>query len=351
MGEKFNKLFSKMNYSTYDNIQRKMGTVNISACVTSLLNDKPIIDKVCYVLIFLSCVARSYMALSDGKTYTKDVTKVREDYDEFVKKYNELNKYFDFDNPIQIYTMYTYLLNNGYISRGKDFEFSDDSHDVESLFGANVLNGKGVCRHIALLLTDILNDYGIEAANLPVYLGNFRIGARILDEKKYSIEELNDWIELHESDDEKIIKLFEMINKLIGGLQIGIEFYYAPDKKQHLFIHRSNHVITSAVKDDHFYFLDPTNSKVLKRSEEDKRLLVNDGYIEVIKAGRSYGIDNYRRLKNALNGDYTNIPDEESNKMIKDTLKICKSHKGMFDEFYSDNKRLIKKVANGLMNI
>lgn len=133
------------------------------------------------------------MSLSHGKNYTKDIIKIRELYQEFIKNYNKLNKAFDLSNPIQIYTMFNYLLYKGYLSKDKEFQFSGkQARDINCLIGTNVIIGQAVCRHISAMLTDILNDYGIESSQLGVYsIGyNINININIIDKPKYTKEEL-----------------------------------------------------------------------------------------------------------------------------------------------------------------
>ena len=62
------------------------------------------------------------------------------------------------------------------------------------MIGTNVIIGQAVCRHISAMLTDILNDYGIESSQLGVYsIGyniNINININIIDKPKYTKEEL-----------------------------------------------------------------------------------------------------------------------------------------------------------------
>lgn len=131
------------------------------------------------------------MSLSHGKNYAKDIIKIRELYQEFIKNYNKLNKAFDLSNPIQIYTMFNYLLYKGYLSKDKEFQFSGkQARDINCLIGTNVIIGQAVCRHISAMLTDILNDYGIESSQLGVYSIGYNININIIDKPKYTKEEL-----------------------------------------------------------------------------------------------------------------------------------------------------------------
>lgn len=126
--------------------------------------------------IFFSLLSYAGMFFSNNKYLTKDVKLVRDLYQEFITNYNKLNKLFDLSNPIEIYTMFHYLLYKGYLSVDKNFMFSGKvAKDIEGLFGVDVIAGKGVCRHISSMLVDILNNYGIESGLLSVYFRSYRL--------------------------------------------------------------------------------------------------------------------------------------------------------------------------------
>ena len=52
------------------------------------------------------------------------------------------------------------------------FAYEKNFVDSLCLLGANVVSGKGVCRHIASMLTDIYNCMGFESYNLACFLPN-----------------------------------------------------------------------------------------------------------------------------------------------------------------------------------
>ena len=180
---KFRQLCGKINYNTYNNIQN---TLLLSGTGLLLTNDLiprqyPMLNNSIDVIIWATIVINLAMTCSNGKNHTKDVIQIRDLYQEFIKNYNKLNKIFDLSDPIQIYTMFNYLLYKGYLSKDKNFQFSGkQARDINCLSGTNVITGQAVCRHISAMLTDILNDYGIESSQLGVYSRHYSINILIL---------------------------------------------------------------------------------------------------------------------------------------------------------------------------
>ena len=102
--------------------------------------------------------------------HTKDIIEIRKLYNNLIKDYNKLNKIFDFQNPVEIYTLYNKMLYAGYLSKDKKFHFGKDKvKDIMTIQGTNIINGEAVCRHIAQMLKDIYLDYGITSYDISVF--------------------------------------------------------------------------------------------------------------------------------------------------------------------------------------
>ena len=66
------------------------------------------------------------------------------------------------------------MLQSGYLSKDKTFHFGDTNvKDIRGISPTNVINGEAVCRHIAVMLKDIYNAYGIEGNTLNVFQRDF----------------------------------------------------------------------------------------------------------------------------------------------------------------------------------
>ena len=76
-----------------------------------------------------------------------------------------LNEELSFKEPISIYTLFVYMYKNGFLSKDKSIEFKvfyKKYLDMINLYGINIFSGKGVCRHIGSMLTDILNESNVK---------------------------------------------------------------------------------------------------------------------------------------------------------------------------------------------
>ena len=183
----FKQFCESIDYNTYNKIQNILEFSTVSVALTNdfLFSQYPILNSSVDVLAYICFATYVGLAYSDGKNYTKDIKEIRSLYQEFITNYNKLNRIFDLNNPIQIYTMFNYLLYKGYLSIDKNFEFSNkEARDIKGLYGTNVISGKAVCRHISAMLTDILNNYGIESNQLGVYLMAYVINVNNLEQPK-----------------------------------------------------------------------------------------------------------------------------------------------------------------------
>ena len=61
--------------------------------------------------------------------------------------------------------LFVYLYRNGYLSKDMQFQYGKSEHELEYLLGASVVSGKGVCRNIATLLKDVMNEISSISGN------------------------------------------------------------------------------------------------------------------------------------------------------------------------------------------
>lgn len=289
---KFKQLCGSIDYNTYNNIQNILLLSSSSISLTSnlILLQYPILNSSANALVCLSLAAYLGLALSHGEDYTSDIKQIRQLYQGFITNYNKLNKVFDLNDPIQIHTMFNYLLYKGYLSVDKNFEFSDnEARDINGLLGTNVITGKAVCRHISAMLTDILNNYGIESSQLGVYLMDYNGNINILDQPK--LYKRNQNIELST----ELIEDKNILERKIG-----------------------NHAITFSVKDDKSYYLDPTQARIYRMKENDKNILYDDECAKVPIRLRSSVVlndsKNYLRMRKRLSRQYPSVTREEEKK-------------------------------------
>ena len=271
-----------------------------------------------------------------GGNYTKDVKEIRDLYTEFLHNYNKLNDIFHLNNPVEISTMFEFLLFNGYLSKDKEFQALARGSDDKFLFsvrGAEVFTGKGVCKHIASMFSDILNEYGIESSPLVVYINqeNLNLDIDSLEQQGYSDEEL--------------------VN------QEGKKIIFNLDVRSFILDYMSkisgNHMISYAFKDGKSYFLDPSNDEIF-RMKESKRVLYNEFFGDIpirFKFTKLYcDLEHYSRMKKRLSKPYLSITQEEE-KLIDETLDKCENNMNIFEQFYADNRELYKEISQKVLTL
>lgn len=350
----FKKACGSINYNTYQILQNSLSFSAISlSVVNELISQYPMINNSIDALSVALWIAHFGMFFSNGKEYTKDVNEIRKLYKEFLKNYNKLNKIFNLENPIEISSMFNYLLYKGYLSVNKEFEFSDNKKEraFNSLRGVNVISGQGVCRHISAMLTDILNEDGIESSQLGVYCRLYSINIEILEQPKYTKEELVNWVRTHIPDDETYKALMTLIDELVDKRNQNIEIVPEMIEDKNILKRKvGNHAISFAFKDGFGYFLDPTIGAFYRMSESDKDVLYSDDGDEFpIRLTSSIVLDgskDYLKVKKILAGSFSTVSKEEEQVMVKETLDKCKNNEDVFEQFYTENSELYDDISN-----
>lgn len=353
----FKQLCGKINYNTYKNIQNTLWFSGVGLILTNdLISQRyPILNKPIDILYYSTIVANLVMNWSHGEKYTKDIIQIRELYEEFIKNYNKLNKIFDLNDPVQIYAMFNYLLYKGYLSKDKNFEFaSKPVIDINELLGINVITGKAVCRHISSMLTNILNDYGIESGKLIACSNDYEIKIINLDKQKYTKEELINWANTHirdESTHEDVIKLIDEFDKLNENIEISSETIKNKNVIDRII---GNHMISFAFKDDKSYFLDPTQTRIYRLKESDKKILYDEICEFPIKLDFSITCNNskdFKNMKEKILKRYPSIPKDTEKLMINETLDTCNNNIDIFERFYNENSELYNDITDKVLKI
>ena len=255
---------------------------------------------------------------------TKDIKELLVVYKTFLENYNELNKFFEFKSPVEISTMFNYLLYSGYLSKDKKFVFSqDDVIDFRNFGGLNIFDGKGVCRHISLLLNDIFKEYGMKSEKISVYQRE-----QIVDDKALN-EFMNEFIE-------------NAIQNINVPNVVDVDYYRTGIKKsitlEPIDIKNisqkqiSNHAINYVEFDGVGYYLDATQDDIYQKKDES--LFLNDQVDESV-----YIVSNpkYKYLSsNARKVDF-----EISSK----TKMICEENIDVFEKFYKENKEVYEDIV------
>ena len=363
----FKKICGTIDYNTYTALQANLVEIGVDLTVVNeLLIPPSLLHNTIDILAYSSLIAFLGMTLTNGKEYTKDIKQIRELYNYFLNNYNKLNKIFDLNNPVEIYTMFNYLLYKGYLSKNKEFQFyGKQVRDLKGLIGAEVITGKAVCRHISGMLTDILNGYGIESSQLGVYKKDYHVSFDSTKEQKYTSEELANWVRMHMIDEEDHWSAMMTIkyHKNIEDEYIKeyLEFYPGmPEMFDYNILKRKigNHIISFAFKDGKSYFLDPTQTRIYRMKESDKDTLY-DGecddipirLISSILLNKLNNSKDYLQMKKRLSNSSLSITAEEEQSLVKATLDKCKNNMEIFEQFYVDNCELYDEISSKVLNI
>lgn len=97
---------------------------------------------------------------------------MRKIYDEILKHYSELNKVFDFNDPVEMFALYIYVLEKGYLSLHHSFKYCEVHKEIHGFLGIETILGKGVCRHMSATLVDIFKNNGVISKECGVVLGD-----------------------------------------------------------------------------------------------------------------------------------------------------------------------------------
>lgn len=265
-----------------------------------------------------------YMTSFRTQKLTEEYKSLRNLYNEVLNNTKKLSSDFSFNEPISIFAMYVYMLRKGYFSYDNKFVYSSDMKDFSGLLGVDVIRGKGVCRSISSMLTDIYNNKGFKSQNLTVQTDGKTIS---------SFEELCD-IELQKNDD----------SKLWGYIVITLTKIFP----------LSNHLITMVEHEHKNYLLDPTNDGFLNKGTRNKFLVTNNPncyminrYLTniLINAIGHYS-DGCNILKKSSQINLPTISYEEYKKIYLETLKICKDNIYILEKFYHDNREIYEEIHN-----
>ena len=351
MNEFYKNFCSKIDTKTFNNIQNGLG-VGFGGLLAADIVTKanyPDLYIPCLLSLLLTGTTYAYFTCGAGRNYTTDVKELREMYNLFVKNYNKLNKAFDFNDPLQIQTLYYFLYRNGYLSVNHEFIFKNKakSDTIPSILGTDIINGKGVCRNISGLFSDILNDYGIEAYNIGVFInGYYVLQSRSL--LKSTKDDLKKWI------DERLPEGLRKDIELCSIDNLKDEYYKLKivdrDLKPILKL-TGNHAITYAFNEGKEYFLDPTQESMYRKGVDGKAY-DQSSKVEINKLSSRIFLgdeDRYNNLMSRLRLMYPTITHEEEYETIRKVKKLIDENKDMFERFHQENEELINDISKKLL--
>lgn len=201
----------------------------------TLLNNFTSSERLDVKILLASTSITSYFAscavpIIQNGVYKKNVKELNQLYQEFIRNYRKFNDQFGYENPYQIYQLYEYMLNNGFLSYNKRMDFQNSPSEISSqLLGARILCGTGVCRNFSAMLNDIFHSKGYCSLNMPIRSVDYR---------------LNDFLK------ETLERLIEFSGSGAVDLDFNVENIEIDDS--------ANHALVTCIYENRTYFLDPT---------------------------------------------------------------------------------------------
>ena len=343
------KLVEKIDTDTYNKIA---ATLPMFSYATFLLGEFLInknVDAACFnwALSLIGFYNSFSLILNNNKELTMDASEVVPLYKEFIHNYNKLNRTFNLNDPYEIYALYYYLYRRGYLSINKDFRYDVDavSNNIAPLMGCNVLSGSGVCRHISGLLSDIMNDYGMDSVNMSVYSSKYYVvfdTSCLFGKDK---EELREWL------DESIINKDVFFKALaeIDYLEKKARPIILTEPNMNLSTRLGgNHAITYVNYKDRNYYLDPTNKTSYRMSPKDHCLYNDTDRLKIRPFGaRLIASDKkkYKELYKKANEWTPSIGVSKEDDIMFRVYDIFRKNMDIINNFYFDNRELKEEIA------
>lgn len=238
--------------------------------------------------------------LSEEMIYIREIEDIKKLYNEVIDNIAKINRVFGLEDPVEIFTLFTNELSNGFLSYNKHFEYeTSDIKNIKTLYGANPITGKSVCRHIAVMLRDVMNKNGIKSNTLNVC---------VKDDKSAKTEE-----------------------------QIKTENKYG------------NHVITLALNNGKVYLLDSTLKSIYKPLSKKYIIDKNNEKTKICLESYTFSgtKEEFKNQKSYLKLPITTF--EEDIKKIEKIESIFLNNIDIFEILYNSNKDYYKEINKKIM--
>lgn len=303
-----------MKMITQENIRKGEFLAYISLLIASktILNNEipPYLPKIFFDIYIWDSILMGY-----SERLSQEHKEMKEIYSEIIKNTTKLYKDVDMNNPVSIFATYIYMYRSGLFSYNKEFRYNFDMKDFANLNGIDVIRGKGVCRSISSMLTDIYKEMDFNSNNLCVHMTN---GGGI---KLNPIELVADEINYD-----------NLILKIISNGKLF-----------------ANHQINMVQHDNYNYILDPTNDFFLINN--NNKLMLNDNNYMTI--------DNFfncfQKVFNGLTNQYSFLTDKKKlsmNTISREEYKVlylkaidfCLKNKLLLEDFFLNNVNLINDI-------
>lgn len=276
--------------------------------------------------------------------YPIQILEIKKLYDMLIDNYVILNNSLELNNPIEIYSMFNFMINNGYLSKNGTFNFGlNNTVDIKCLLGANVITGNAVCRHISSMLNDIYNRLNINSYTCLSYCYKNKLIIMLIEK---FIDLLTKQLNVTTNNEERNEIQILLTNS--EKYKNFLKFHYLRKKS-------SKHMINLVSQNNIGYIIDPTNEHIYKKDFDFINLCK-----EILK---SYVVfDDTMTLKLIRNGDIFDknleeillLPDsnlEEDKILIEKVNSLCEKNIDLLDKFRIENKDLYYEINNKLIKV
>lgn len=256
-------------------------------------------------------------------------------YNQTLENFVKLNETFNISQPIEIFSMFLFALNNGYLSKNKTFRRGTcEIENIKSIYGTMPITGNGVCRHIAPMLKDIFKKNNIESTTQIVFQGN---------DYKYDIPK-----ELMEAMNTMTYQeLIDNREFIMQKFKYEMEQQNETNRKAQRY---GNHVITLALANGKLHIYDPTQEKIYQPSSLEKRIFedTNSNKILAIYNKKTFTgtKKELKESKKYLDYPIDNIEYETS--IIGIYIRLFKENRDLFEKMYQENKELYDEICDKL---
>lgn len=120
-----------------------------------------------------SYFSRKSVLIKNESCNTIELKEAKLCYDKIINNICDVLKEYNLVEPMDIFVAFCLLYRGGYLSYDKTFEkTSNNVKDYDGFLPLNIINGNGVCRHLAPFLVDIYIGMGYKARKLYLYISD-----------------------------------------------------------------------------------------------------------------------------------------------------------------------------------
>lgn len=281
------------------------------------------------VLVVLKCQERINFMYNSSNYYchSKEFQEAYDTYQIFLDEFKKLAQDLEWDNEMKVFSGYSYLFKQGYLSLPHEFYFSRSSDNVLQFLGSNVILGYGSCRHINSMLRDLLCNLGYSA-----YCFGINLDKDITYLNSLEVKKVDESLELVEST-QNSSKLYLLLHSI----------FRLADK---IMKNETNHLVTLVEKEKDSYFMDALNN-TLFFIDKRGRVFQRESVFDIDNTKCSGKILNYGKnleVKKILKE--TDL--EEVELLLADYYEVWNQlpdYRDTFSKFYLEHRELYEEIV------